>query len=208
MVKKTAAPKKRDTRLVVGIALVVAGVAGTLGVVWSMDATTPYLVTTRDILPGETVSAEDLTTIDLHVRQGSLPYLTADHQLTTVGQVALTPLSSGSLVASNALTDQLASDTTTVTVSLGIGGAPWLVPGARVDVWVSPAASDGQFGPPRVVARGAVVAGVRTDEGFAVDPSVVSVDIRVVYRDVALILDAVANGFPLSLSPVLMVGER
>lgn len=207
MVKKKTASRKRDVRLLTGIVLVVAGVAGTLGVVWSMDQTTAYLVTTRDVLPGQALTTSDLTTVDLHVRQGALPYLTSTHLQEVIGQIARAPIASGTLVGSHSLTDVLATDTTTVTVSLGIGGAPWLVPGARVDVWVSPASADGQFGPPRVVSRGAVVSGVRTDEGFAVDPSVVSVDIRVSYRDVALIIDAVANSFPLSLSPVLAVGE-
>lgn len=205
MARKTSGAK-RDIRVLVGIVLVAAGILGTLGVVWSMDRTTGYLTVTRDVIPGDTVSADDLGAIDLHVRQGSIPYLTTGDHSAVVGQVALVPIRAGSLMSPHAFTDTRASETTTVTVSLGIGGAPWLIPGARVDVWVSPATTGGQFGPPRVVARGAVVSGVRTDEGFAVDPSVVSVDIRVAYRDVALIIDALANSYPVSVSPVVIVG--
>ena len=86
-------------------------------------------------------------------------------------------------------------------MALHAAGAPWLVPGARVDVWMSPAIEQGLFGPPRIVAHHAVVAGVRSEEGFAADPSVVNVDIRVVRRDAPAIIGALANSFPLHLTP-------
>lgn len=206
LVAALALKKRIDGRLIVGVGLVIAGMVGTVWLVWSMDTTVPYLQVTRDISEGEVVSQEDLSVVDLHVRDSSLPYLPGSSREEVVGLVATQRLSAGSLVPDSALTSALASDATTVTVSLDIGGTPWLVPGARVDVWVSPLFPSGSFGPPRVVSPAAVVAGVRSDEGFAVDPRVVHVDIRVAYRDVARVVDALAHDHPIYLTPVLVRG--
>jgi hypothetical protein len=207
-VKKQSSKNRLDIRVFIGAGLVIGGMAGTVWLVWSMDTTTPYLTTTRDISEGAVLSASDLVVVDVHVRQGALPYLPASRQAEAVGSVATQPLAAGSLIPETAVVSALATDATTVTVTLDIGGAPWLVPGARVDVWVSPAASSGAVGPARVVSRSAVVSGVRSDEGFAVDPRVVHVDIRVHYRDVALVIDALANTYPIHLTPVLARGEQ
>lgn len=198
----TGSKRRIDMRVGVGAAMVVAGVAGTASLVWAMDMTTPYLTVVRDLVDGDTIAADDIAIVDVHARQGSLPYMGVDDRHLIVGNVVTRPLTAGELISPSALTSPRATDTTTVTLSLGINGAPWLRPGARVDVWMSPTADQGLYGPPRVVAPGAVVVGVRGEEGFAADPSTVSVDLRVVRRDAPAIVGALANNFPLALTPL------
>ena len=190
-----------DWRIVVGLVMVLAGGGGTLALVGWMDNTRPYLTLTTDVVEGQTLTSADVTVVDLHVRQGSVPYVMASDRELVEGARATRSLSAGELIPLHALGSPRALDTTTISMALNAGGAPWLAPGARVDVWMSPAIEQGQYGPPRIVATQAVVSGVRSEEGFAADPSVVNVDIRVVRRDAPAIIGALANSFPLHLTP-------
>jgi len=189
-------------RAVAGVVLVIAGVAGTVAVVSWMDQANPYLAVARDMVDGDIIAPDDLVVVYLHGRSGPLPYLTGDSSDSLVGQALTHPVGSGQLLSSSAVSPPEATDTTTVTLSLGIRGAGWLHPGARVDVWVSPSADQGLFGPPRVVAPGAVISQIRGEEGFASDPSAVNVDVVVHRRNVAAVVAALANNFPLALTPV------
>lgn len=198
----TPVVRRIDWRLVIGAALVVLGVAGTLLVIGAMDETKPYLVVVRDIVDGETLTPEDIGAVEVHVRAGDFPYLGAQHRDLVAGSVAAQPLVAGELIPPQALSSPQARDTTTITLPLHINGAPWLRPGVPVDVWMSPSVEQGLFGPPRVVASGAVVSALRGEEGFAADPSGVSVDIRVIRRDAPAIIGALANNFPVTLTPI------
>jgi Flp pilus assembly protein CpaB len=194
-------------RLLVGVVLLAAGVVGTLSVVASLDTTTGYLVVTRDVPPGQPLAKEDLAVVYLHVREGDFPYLTDGEQSQVVGYASRHLLRPGQLVPVDSLVTPEAVDATTVTVVAHIAGAGWLQPGVRVEVWMSPGVDQGMFGVPRVVAPDAQVLAVRADEGFAADPRVVSVDLQVDRRDVASVIGALANNFPLQLTPqALAVG--
>ena len=200
--------KRIDLRLVVGVILVVTGGLGTTAVVAAMDQTTPYLSVVRDVVAGEIVTTADFAVIDVHSRSATLPYLPAHHLKQVDGAMITQSLQAGELIPQAAVISPQAADATTLTVSLGLQGAPWLRPGAVVDVWISPAIEQGFFGPPRVVAPGAVVVGLRSEEGFAADPSVVTVDLRVGYRDAPAVIGALANAFPIALTPVHHGGSR
>jgi hypothetical protein len=196
-------PTKRsiDWRIVVGLVMVLTGAVGTLGLVGWMDTTKPYLTLVTDVVEGQTLTSSDVTVVDLHVRQGSVPYLMASDRELVEGARVTRSLQAGELIPLHALGSARALDTTTITMPLQAQGAPWLLPGVRVDVWMSPVIEQGLYGPPRIVSFSAVVSGVRSEEGFAADPSVVNVDIRVVRRDAPAIIGALANNFPLHLTP-------
>jgi Flp pilus assembly protein CpaB len=198
---RSPAQRSIDWRIVAGLLMVLAGGIGTVALVGWMDTTKQYLTVVTDVAEGQTLTSSDLTVVDVHVRQGSVPYLMASDRGLVEGARVTTSLQAGELIPLNALGSPRSLDTTTVTMSLNAGGAPWLTPGARVDVWLSPAIEQGLYGPPRVVATSAVVSGVRSEEGFAADPTVVNVDIRVVRRDAPAIIGALANNFPLHLTP-------
>lgn len=203
MQKKARGTTRRlDMRLVVGVVLVIAGGAGTTALVVSLDRTEPYVIVVRDVVAGETLTAGDVSTAPINPQSAAFPYLRGHHIALADGAMVTQSLRAGELVPSDALTHPLAADTTTLTLSLPLQGAPWLRPGQTVDVWLSPAIEQGLFGPPRVVAAGAVVAGVRGEEGFAADPSVVSIDIRVSRRDAPAVIGALANAFPMTVTPV------
>ena len=197
----SSAKRSIDWRGIIGLVMVLTGGAGTLALIGWMDNTRPYLTVVSDVVEGHTLTSADVAVVDLHVRQGSVPYLMAADRDLVEGARVMRSLTAGELIPLSALGSPRAIDTTTVTMALQAGGAPWLAPGARVDVWMSPAIEQGLYGPPRVVATSAVVSGVRSEEGFAADPTVVNVDIRVVRRDAPAIIGALANNFPLHLTP-------
>ena len=179
-----------------------SGVVGTVAVVSWMDQSSPYLAAVRDMADGDIISPDDLTVVYLHSRSGPLPYISGQDLDALVGQALTHSVGPGQLLSRSSVSPPEAADTTTVTLSLGIRGASWLLPGARVDVWVSPSAEQGLFGPPRVVAPGAVISQIRGEEGFAADPTAVNVDVVVHRRDVAPVVAALANNFRLTLTPV------
>jgi Flp pilus assembly protein CpaB len=197
----TPSQRSIDWRIIVGIVMVLAGGVGTLALVGWMDTTRPYLTVINDVVEGQTLTGDDVSVVDLHVRQGDVPYLMESDLELVEGARVTRSLRAGELIPLHAVGSPRAVDTTTITMPFQAGGAPWLLPGARVDVWLSPAIEQGLYGPPRVVSVSAVVSGVRSEEGFAADPSVVNVDIRVVRRDAPAIIGALANRFPLHLTP-------
>jgi hypothetical protein len=196
-------PSKRplDWRVLAGLFMVLAGGGGVLALVAWMDTTSPYLTVVTDVVEGQTLTSNDVAIVDLHVRQGDVPYLMASDRELVEGARVTRSLTAGELIPLHALGSPRALDTTTITTALNGAGAPWLLPGARVDVWMSPSIEQGLYGPPRIVAFSAVVSGVRSEEGFAADPSMVNVDIRVVRRDAPAIIGALASSFPLHLTP-------
>lgn len=199
--------KSVPVRLLVGFGLLTAGVIGTVSVVASLDRAAGYLVVTRDVPPGQPITLDDLAVVYLHVREGDFPYLTLTQQSRAIGYASRHPLRTGQLVPADALSTPQALDATTVTVVAEISGAGWLQPGVLVEVWMSPGVDQGMFGIPRVVAPNAQVLAVRADEGFAADPGIVRVDLQVDRRDVASVIGALANSFPLHLTPqALAVG--
>jgi hypothetical protein len=196
-------PSKRsiDWRIIVGVVMVLSGGVGTLLLVGWMDTTKPYLSLVNDVVEGQTLTSSDVIVVDLHVRAGTVPYLMASDRDLVEGARVTRSLTAGELIPLHALGSPRALDATTITMAIQGGGAPWLSPGALVDVWMSPAIEQGLYGPPRIVATSAVVSGVRAEEGFAADPSVVNVDIRVLRRDAPAIIGGLANNFPLHLTP-------
>jgi hypothetical protein len=196
-------PSKRsvDWRISAGVVMVLSGGIGTTVLIGWMDTTRPYLTVVTDVSEGHTLTSADLTAVDIHVRQGGVPYLLASDRALAEGARVTRSLTAGELIPASALGSLRALDTTTITLAMKLGGAPWLLPGSRVDVWMSPAIEQGSYGPPRIVTSSAVVSGVRSEEGFAADPSLVNVDIRVVRRDAPAILGALANSYPLHLTP-------
>lgn len=193
-------PKRLPVRALVGLGLVASSIAGVWWVIHETNDLRPYLVTTEDIPAGTTVSDIAFDVSYLATPGERFDYLTPD-VVDHYGHYILDhPLPAHSLVNSATLTLPIPDNTTLFTTDLPVGGAPWLVPGAVVDVWVAAPLDNQGFSAPAVVAAGAVVAGVRADDGFAADSSVVAVDLRVLHRDIAKLIHASANNYSIQVS--------
>ncbi len=160
-------PRWRDTRLILGVLLVVGSVGLGARVVSAADTTVGMLAASGDLAAGTALTAERVT-----VRTGRLvvednPYLTGE---LPVGYVLTRPVGAGELIPREALApaDTLAPDLRHVVVSVAEDVLP---PGLRrgevVDVWLTPGtqAAPGSGAMSRLVLGGAPVVEVPSTSG-------------------------------------------
>jgi Flp pilus assembly protein CpaB len=93
-----------DVRLLLGVALVAAAVAGGLAFSSAARQTTPLLVASREIAPGQTITVDDLTVTEARLA-GALATLTIPEsgKQVAVGRIAAEPIHAGALVMRPAL---------------------------------------------------------------------------------------------------------
>lgn len=130
-------PSWRDSRLVVGVLLVLAATALGARVVGSMDQTVPVYAAATAIVPGQPVTQDDLKVVRVRLTAGEGTYLSADRRL-GADRYAVREVRPGELLPSTALGDRTDVDVRPLTLSVATEAASGLVQGSVVDVWVSP----------------------------------------------------------------------
>lgn len=129
-------PGWRDTRLLVGLLLVLLSIAGGVRLVSEVDETTPVYAATRPLLPGQEVGAEDVAPVRVRMGQGLDHYVDATQQVAP-GTVVLRQVQQGELVPSASLGSASQARDKTVTVPIDPATASTFSVGTVVDVWVS-----------------------------------------------------------------------
>lgn len=187
-----------DMRFLIGIALVIASIAGVWLLVGAARQTTPVLQASRTIVLGE-----QLTSADFRVVEVGLGALTDDYlapQSLESDMVAARTLTEGELVPRSSTEDADAAHTTTVVVT-SAGPVPAEVEaGTSVELWQAAPAEDGTFEEPRILVGEAQVASVAEEEGMlnAAGTEVEVVIERAVVPDV---LGAITSGAAISIVP-------
>lgn len=129
-------PGWRDTRLLVGLLLVLLSVAGGVRLVSDLDETTPVYAAARDLLPGQEVTADALAVVDVRMDAPMARYIDGT-QPVAAGTVALRQVAEGELVPARSLGTASQARDKTVTVPIDPATAQTFTAGAVVDVWVS-----------------------------------------------------------------------
>lgn len=155
--RRIGVPGWLDLRLVLGVVLVLASVAGGALVVSRARETQPAVVVTHDLAAGTVLTADDVA-----VRQVQLPGRGRGVYLGTVAAAVHRELTravaAGELLPAAAL--RVTPAGTTLTVPLEPGAAPDLRAGQRIEVWVStPACAS------RVLLADVTVQAVHVDAG-------------------------------------------
>jgi len=132
--KRVKTPSWLDLRLVTGVVLVLAAVLIGAKVVSGAHRTYRMLAVTRDLAPGSTLAAGDLTYVDVQLPGHGRGVYLSDRRR-AVGHQLNRPLAKGELVPSSALTS--APATTTLSVPFAAGNAPNLRAGERIAMWLS-----------------------------------------------------------------------
>lgn len=127
-------PGWRDPRLIVGVLLIAVAVAGTVLLLQAADRTSPVYAARESLVPGTVLEAEDLVVVDVRVGDG---YLDAPEDAPW-GEVVTRAVGAGELVPAAAVAPQEDFDGRPVAVGVGQPLAEGIVPGAVVDVWVTP----------------------------------------------------------------------
>jgi len=204
--KRLQRPSWRDSRLVVGLLLVV--VAATLGAkaVASADDRMPVWVAASNLVAGDKVEEASFARADVRLADGMNSYLAADAPPPT-GSFMLRDVRAGELVPASAVGGADSVDVQRVTVRADAMSTTGLARGSRVDVFVTPKTSTQSDATTttrtKKVLESAAVAAVLTSTGGFGSGSMTSVQIYVPSDKVQPLVEAVDADAKLTLVPAV-----
>ena len=130
------APSWRDSRLLVGVLLVLVSTVAGAVVVARADERVPVFAAASPVAPGERVTADDLTVVDVQLGDGAAAYLPADRPLAD-DTYALRPLRPGELVPAAGVGTAAEVGVQQVALLVDATSAAALSAGSVVDVYVN-----------------------------------------------------------------------
>lgn len=215
--RRLVAPRWLDTRLVLGVLLVLLSVLVGARVLSGADRSQLVWATNRALAPGSVLAEGDLVVVRVRLFDSAELYLDAARP-PPVGYVASRGLGAGELVPDDALRrPEVEVDFRLVTVLVELGHVPPdLVDGQQVDVWVTPPREPGaaavvprepmaqgqqppaagalQLAGSEVVLSATTVATGPPEAGFSTGGAAVPVVVQVRPDDVARLLSATSLG--------------
>ena len=190
-------PSWKDPRLLVGLLLVLASVAGVVALVDAADRTVEAYAAKEDIAVGQTVDADKLVRIDVRLGDAEGRYLTPESL--PEGRIALQRVPKGDLVAASVLGEPRALDRKPVAISVVEALPAEAVAGTRVDVWVALPDGRNGFAEPKLLVPGAEIAHVEAASSTLGGSRETQVLVLVEDGKLAQLLGAQANSAKVSL---------
>ena len=196
---RLATPGWLDTRLVLGVLLVLTSILVGARLLSSADRSETVWATTHDLAPGSQLTSADLSRMRVRLFGHADKYVRGSGPAPT-GYFLRRGVGAGELLPYNALSNS-GEDLLFryVTVPVGRGHLPPdLAPGSQVDVYVSPEAKSGPtatvVAPPRLVVRNVTVTLLRVAGGLSGATDAEPVVLRIRPSDVTLLLAAMSEG--------------
>lgn len=198
-------PSWRDSRLVVGVVLVLLATALGAKIIASFDERVPVYAAAVPLVPGDRLGPENLTRADVKLGEGMGRYLSAATALAP-DTFVLREVREGELVPASAVGGRAEVAVQPVTVRVDATAATGLVRGSSVDVWVSdrdPASTTERYLDPHLALRSVAVSWIPTDQGrFGVGSATSAIQILVPRAEVALVIAAQDRQSRVTLVPV------
>lgn len=195
-----------DPRMLVGIVLVLASIAGTAAVVLSANRTVVVLAAAAPIAPGEALDRDRLALVEVRESAGLDLYLTPE-SLPEGGAIVTRPVGAGEFVPLSAVGD---ADRSQSSVVVPISGSTpgGVAAGAQVSLWsAAPSERPGAYETPtELVAQAHVVRLVEHDR--MIGGGQVELELRVPAEQVPTVLAAVTNGSRLHVVPLHSAPEE
>ena len=194
--RRVARARWLDLRLVTGVLLVLVSVVVGAKVVAASDKSEPVWVAARDLAAGTQLTADDVRRGKVHLYGQDGRYVSAKSG-PPVGYVLTRSVGRDELLPVAAITAPGAAQPfRLVTVPVApLHMPPKLAAGERVEVYVTPKASGGTAGRPRLVFAGAVVQSVTTGgSGLSAGNSEAAVVLRVPPDAVATLVAGLRGG--------------
>jgi hypothetical protein len=162
-------PGWRDTRLLVGVLLVLGSVAVGSYVVSRADDRVPVFAAGKPLVPGQPLTADDLVRVDVQLGSQDGRYVSASRGL-PADRFVLREVPEGELLPASAVGSKDQVDLQPLTLSVDAGSASVLRVGTRVDVYVNPVATAANAGSrsyqgPELVLQDVTVAGLPEASG-------------------------------------------
>ncbi len=187
-----------DPRLVIGVALVLASLAGVWMVVQQSARTEPAWSATRTLLPGDTIGAGDVERVEARLPQSQDRYLGAG--VDPVGMVVASTVGEGEVLPVRAVGDAAAEDRAAVGIDVGAALPPAVRAGAHVDVWAAAPGEQG-YEEPAVLVDDAIVVGLVEDDGI-IDAAGTQLELLVPRGSPGALLAASADDHAVSVVPL------
>jgi hypothetical protein len=152
-------PSWKDPRLLLGVLLVLASVAGVVSLVGAADQTTEVYAAKGPIAVGEKLTGDNVNRVKVRLGDVESRYVTAESGLPE-GLVALQRIGPDQLVPKESLGKADALNRKPVAINIDEALPEQATAGSRVDAWVAlPDARNG-FGEPKLLLPGAEIAEV------------------------------------------------
>lgn len=195
-------PRRRgfwtDARFFLGVVLIVASIAGVWAVVALSRQTAPVYAAAHTIVPGDPVTAADLTVVEVSLGRSGDAYLAPGTPLE--GTVASRTITAGELVPTAATVPAGQSQVTTVVVHSSATVPRSVAAGAPVDLWAAAATESGGYATPSILIPNATVASITHDDSM-IGGGADAIELVIPRKDVAAALAAVAAQSALSVVP-------
>jgi hypothetical protein len=191
---RTPRPRRRfaiDPRLIVGVLLVAASVAGVTWIVGAADRTVAVYAAKSALYPGDRIFAGDLAVARVRLGSGQERYLSVA-ELPEEGAVIGRAVGEGELVPVAALGAAEGASLAAVVVRLSAPLSDAARAGTAVDLWSAERIDSSRFGPPAVLVPGATIVRVVEDDGLVADDGV-AIEVLVPRTSVARLLEALSN---------------
>jgi len=204
--KRLQKPSWKDSRLVVGVILVIAATTMGARLVASADERLPYFVAVENLVAGEAVTAASFQRVDVALSDSVGRYVPADAPVPE-GTIMLRDVLAGELVPTAAIGSPGDVDVQLVTVPADAQSTAGMERGQRVDLYVSPGATrrvadDSE--PPRTsqLLHAVAVVDVRAGDGGFGATAKSSVQLYVPAEHVRAVIEAVDQNAKITLVPV------
>ncbi|WP_314326373.1 SAF domain-containing protein [Paenarthrobacter ilicis] len=152
-------PSWKDPRLLIGVLLVLASIAGVVVLVGSADKTIQVFAAREEISVGQPVTPEDLIVVEVRLDGIEAGYFTVEQGFVD-GGVAVQRVGKNQLVPQESIGKADALNRKPVAIALEEDLPPQAVAGARVDVWVALPGSGKAYDDPQLLLPGAEIAQV------------------------------------------------
>lgn len=194
-----------DPRLAIGLALVLASIAGVVAIVSGTDRTVQILAADGALAPGDRIDADDLRAQAVRLDGLDGLYL-APGDIPVGGVVVTRPVAAGELVPASAVGSPQGLRLAAVVLDVQGALAASVQPASSVDIWAARPLGGGAFGPPVAIVTGAgVVRLVESDS--IVSGGTVAVEVLVPRTKLARVLEAIANRDAVSIVPAGLPGR-
>lgn len=203
----TSARVVLDPRLFIGIALVVASVAGVVALVSGFDKTEDVYVAGAPLSPGDRITVDDLMVRSVQLESVGDLYLSPD-DLPDEGLVVSRPIGQGELVPAASVRTAVHLDKTAVVLTVTSELAAAVTSGAEVDIWSAEQVAGGTYDPPKVIAAEALVVRLVSEDSIVVGGSTTGIELLVPTSSLAKVLAAIANSAAISVVPASLGSDR
>ncbi|MFC7376298.1 SAF domain-containing protein [Brachybacterium sp. GCM10030267] len=184
-------PRWKDPRLIVGIVLVLASVLMGALLVSRLAETTPVLVARSAIVPGDEITPDDLTTVDMRLGDHTDHYVGSLEAIPD-GAVATRTIEGGELLPTSAVGQAGDVPLRPVVIPVDETVAESVRPGATVELWhTGPGDESGGTGTAELLVSDAVVRSI--DEGSSLGMRSMAVEVLVPRDSLAGVLEVLSQ---------------